>query len=712
MLSCASCRQRKLKCDRNQPCGNCVARSTDCVYSSASRNRPVAAQRRDGNANLENRLRRLEELLNTMAPRGSQQGSNGSAATSSREQNDREKGASPEDNSSLQSDPSNLSDVKPGRMMSSDSQVAYVSSTHWAALCNEVAELREGLEQTNLAEHTDNAEISYGSGPMLLDGLQRPPDLKDILSGIPPREVTNRLVSRYFTSNVISLVILHAPTFEKEYNRFWQDQEQVLPAWLAVLYGVLAMGSFLFLRSQEDLPGDLGNTLIAIEAFQRRSTECLMLSNYSSSPGPYTMEALAMNTQIEFVRRRDASVGVWVLMGVAIRLALRMGYHRDPSHYPQLSAFQGEMRRRVWALTLQLDALTSCQIGLPPMINQAQCDTQQPRNLLDEDFGPDFARLPPSRPETELTPVLYTITKTRMTNVFRTIFNHAGLGRVDSYNQIMELDQRLNTTMQSISPRLKLTSFEDSVSVPPWLLIHRYSLELLSLKARCILHRYYMTQAYSDPKYNYSRVSCVEAAMSILKYHGQILAETQDGGLLCQHKWFLSSLELHDFLLSAMVVCLELSFRARAKSGSGGGQSPVKFTREELVGSLQRSQILLDTLKVHSSDARKASVALAVMVKNFTQPQKPQEESVSGFEPRDQYANSGSLPLYPSEAESILGSMSFDEPYMSSEAIQTSHPAFSSSLEGVGTFFNTSEIIDWDQWEAFVQGSRSTTDSF
>lgn len=46
-------------------------------------------------------------------------------------------------------------------------------------------------------------------------------------------------------------------------------------------------------------------------------------------------------------------------------------------------------------------------------------------------------------------------------------------------------------------------------------------------------------------------------------------------------------------------------------------------------------------------------------------------------------------------AESILGSMSFDEPYMSSEAIQTSHPAFSSSLEGVGTFFNTSEIIDW-----------------
>lgn len=40
---------------------------------------------------------------------------------------------------------------------------------------------------------------------MLLDGLQRPPELKAILSGVPPREVTNRLVSRYFTSNVMSL---------------------------------------------------------------------------------------------------------------------------------------------------------------------------------------------------------------------------------------------------------------------------------------------------------------------------------------------------------------------------------------------------------------------------------------------------------------------------------------------------------------------------
>lgn len=76
-----------------------------------------------------------------------------------------------------------------------------------------------------------------------------------------------------------------------------------------------------------------------MDDFQRRSTECLILSNYSTAPSPYTLEALIINLQNEFVRRRDAHPGVWVLAGVAIRLAMRMGYHRDPASYRQLSVF-------------------------------------------------------------------------------------------------------------------------------------------------------------------------------------------------------------------------------------------------------------------------------------------------------------------------------------------------------------------------------------
>ncbi len=78
---------------------------------------------------------------------------------------------------------------------------------------------------------------------------------------------------------------------------------------------------------------------------------------------------------------------------------MRMGYHRDPAIYPQFTIFQGEMRRRIWACMNQLDSLTSYQLGLPSMIQDPQCDTQLPSNLLDEDFGPHSVHLPASRPE-------------------------------------------------------------------------------------------------------------------------------------------------------------------------------------------------------------------------------------------------------------------------------------------------------------------------
>ena len=46
-----------------------------------------------------------------------------------------------------------------------------------------------------------------------------------------------------------------------------------------------------------------------------------------------------------------------------MRLALQQGYHRDPSQFPNLSVFQGEMRRRTWSAVNQHDLLFSVLIG-------------------------------------------------------------------------------------------------------------------------------------------------------------------------------------------------------------------------------------------------------------------------------------------------------------------------------------------------------------
>ena len=59
--SCVRCAERKVKCDRQRPCSNCVKHHVDCVFNAS---RPPRKQRRRVNDQiLTDRLRRYEALL-------------------------------------------------------------------------------------------------------------------------------------------------------------------------------------------------------------------------------------------------------------------------------------------------------------------------------------------------------------------------------------------------------------------------------------------------------------------------------------------------------------------------------------------------------------------------------------------------------------------------------------------------------------------------
>ena len=373
--------------------------------------------------------------------------------------------------------------------------------------------------------------------------------------------------------------------------------------WLGLLFGVMTMGAFLYTRSEEGLPEALGPPTVAIAAFHRRATQCLILSNYFSSPGPYTIEALLVNQQFEFLRSKDAQLGVWLMGGVIIRLAFRMGYHRDPDAYPRITVQQGEVRRRIWALIVQLDALTSYQIGLPAMVQDAHCDTKLPRNLFDEDFGPESTQLPPSRPESEITPILYVINKVKLSSCFREIYSRVSLGGSDDYAEIMTLHQRLLTAHEAISPRLRLSHLQDTVTVSPHLLLRRCTLELLFQKCLCILHRRHMTKSFAQPELIMSRTLCVEAAMSILAIQSDMLDEKKYGPILRQSKGLISSLEQSDFILAATIICLELS---SGNPYSAPTSEHPKFSRTDLLGALHTSHRHLAQMKDVSVDCQQA----------------------------------------------------------------------------------------------------------
>jgi hypothetical protein len=254
-------------------------------------------------------------------------------------------------------------------------------------------------------------------------------------------------------------------------------------------------------------------------------------------------------------------------------------------------------------------------MGLPAMVQDAHCDTKPPRNLLDEDFGPETTRLPPSRPESEVTPILYVINKVRLSVCFREIYSRVALGGSDDYAEITALHQRLLKAHESISPRLRLSNLQDTVTVQPHILLRQCMLELLFQKCLCMLHRRHMTKSFTQPEFSQSRSLCVEAAMSILAIQSDMLDERKYGPILRQSKGLISSLEQTDFILAATIICLELS---SGKSQMTQPQEHQKYIRKDLFEALHNSHRHLAKMKDFSADCQQAYSIVSLIIQRLS----------------------------------------------------------------------------------------------
>jgi hypothetical protein len=90
-----------------------------------------------------------------------------------------------------------------GSMQSTGGGANYVGSSHWAAVLDGIAELKDHFDNEE-ASHPDVQGVESPSvdmaGPQLLYGCPKPASKDEILASIPARPVVDRLVSRYFNS--------------------------------------------------------------------------------------------------------------------------------------------------------------------------------------------------------------------------------------------------------------------------------------------------------------------------------------------------------------------------------------------------------------------------------------------------------------------------------------------------------------------------------
>ena len=180
------------------------------------------------------------------------------------------------------------------------------------------------------------------------------------------------------------------------------------------------------------------------------------------------------------------------------------------------------------------------------------------------------------------------------------------------HEEVMRLDAELERAKDAVPPLLRMPDISELVTDPAEQLMCRFNLDLLYLKTKTVLHRRYMLAplAQLSPLERHrgigrSRLICLECAQRSLKHHHTIYMACQPGGQLESTRFYMGSISTHDFLLAAMVICLELS-QQMSYDGmqvlSGGLQCP---KRMEMMRDLEQSQ------KIWESSS-KATAAMSI----------------------------------------------------------------------------------------------------
>jgi hypothetical protein len=365
-----------------------------------------------------------------------------------------------------------------------------------------------------------------------------------------------------------------------------------------------------------------------VQDLSARTEQCLILGRYTEG-GEYVMETLVLHIQSYYLTGKDASKDVWFAAGVTVRLALRLGYHRDPSTQRSLTSltpYECEMRRRVWLTIYQLDALISFQVGLPSMIPVDSCDTRPPLNLELSYLDPDVQELPPPRPMTDHTSATYPIAKQPVIEMFRRIVSHTQSLTPRPYEETLQLDSSLRNAYDGMPDVLKAQPISRSLVDGNSLVIRRMTLEFLFLKSVIILHRQHLAHlgnALASP----SHQACLRAALTMLERLGELHQAMKPGGLLYNDRWLLTTLNTSDMIFASVVICLDLTIRVTAPPcACHVGLSPQPqesvVTLEMGLEAVQRAQKVWEAFGETSSEARLAAGALDATIQRVKEYQR------------------------------------------------------------------------------------------
>lgn len=588
VVSCVPCRNRKLKCDRQQPCASCVRRHDEdaCRFfggpgsagGGGSTGHASPVQRREVQA----RLQMLESLVSGLVNQQQQE-----------QQQQKQQPDVPAPGDADRVEPARTVDESPAVSGSAKSsagggdhlsregnEIRFIGATNYAAVLECIRDLQGIVDASGpivARSSSPHQQQRHRSTADQLHGSEAPATLQEVLDALPPRAECDGILTFYFQQIYMIPVLIHTGQFQRVYEKFWDNPSGTSLLWISVLFTLLSTSTFQ--QASKALgSGDGSNTLAPeikerIASFSTMAYRCLVGGDYLQSK-PYCVEATLLFGMHLVLQKRDSEPLCWHSIGTAVRLAQRMGYHRDASNLSRggygsgISAFEAEMRRRTWHTLEYFDVVYSFQAGVPPIIQCGEVDAQLPSNLRDEEFNEDTTVLPQARPSLDFTPILGFIYYNRQVKLLRRVVQQALAVTQPSYGDVRRLDADLRALRKDVPPSLRYRPIRESgFADVPDVIMRRLLCEILYLKCICVLHRSYLTFERDNSMYDGSRDACCEVSLRLLDIQAEFHEQSGDGGRLFEKRYMLTNYTgYHDFLLAAMCICLDLI------AGSGNRQ--------------------------------------------------------------------------------------------------------------------------------------------
>ncbi|CAK7214631.1 hypothetical protein SBRCBS47491_002211 [Sporothrix bragantina] len=405
--SCHSCYQRKVRCDRAVPCSHCESHGLVCVYpvkAAASAESDGPPSKKTPNLqSISNRLARVEDLLTLLVQR-------------TERLDDREYLRRPSEES-LQRRPQlqqQLQQQLPQRSGPAQPDQPSAEST-WEILLNDGHDERalpfsgspsvgstpqtgahyRGPDSSTTSKpphfqlpHRTTPSSTPQDKPAIHSGVPGPDtcDISDVHAFYPSTQLALQLWHVYVKAVDPVLKILHIPTVQTTVVATILDPPSASPSTLALTLAIYyaALTAEPTILPAEKTQAQLARCKTALDSL-------MTVAHLVARPDMPYLQALAI--YVTCLRVHEVGRSVWVLNGLAIRLAQSMGLHRDGAHL-RLSPFDTEMRLRLWWHLCVLDSRAPEDQGLQPTIAVTNWELRLPRNVNDAQLYPDMEQLP------------------------------------------------------------------------------------------------------------------------------------------------------------------------------------------------------------------------------------------------------------------------------------------------------------------------------